>query len=242
MQGVCRMCGQSGEGEPFDKWVKPTFTNYDKLKQGDIICNGCLFWFNEADADLAKIMGKDKPQRMRNYSHFIVAGQWTPLSKAHKRKMLELLGAPKAFPELACIADSGQKHIAFQAKRNPSGQSEGWVQFEENSLWVKPSELKSLIVTAEEMKQGFSEKAIESAEYEGAFIIKFGFARWQSLENVLKISRGTLLFKLALFLSQREDNPLPVEADKPVIEVVRPEPIQPKIKTVVTPKGQMSFL
>lgn len=236
MQGQCRMCGLSGEGELFDKWVKPTFTNYDKLKQGNIICNDCLFWFNEADTNLAKIVGKDKPQRMRNYSHFIVNGQWTPLSKAHKRRMLELLSVPNAFPELAVIADSGQKHIAFQAKRNEAGQSEGWVQFEEAALWVVPNKLKALIAVIEEMKQGFSEGVIESAEYEGAFVIKFGFAKWQRLENVIKQHRGTLLFNLALFLSQREDKAV----EEKVVEKVE---IKPEIKAVVTPpKGQMSFL
>jgi len=236
MQGKCRLCGQSGDGEPFEKWVKPTFTNWDKLKQGDVICNDCLFWFEEQSANLAKIVGKDKPQRMRNYSHFIVAGQWTPLSKAHKRKMLEFLSTPNAFPELACIADSGQKHIAFQSKRNAAGQSEGWVQFEEGALWIVPSKLKRLIATIEEMKQGFSESAIESAEYEGAFIIKFGFAKWQQLEEAIKQYRGTLLFKLALFLSQREEKP--TEETK-VIEVKQPEIKQ---AVVTPPKGQMSFL
>lgn len=236
MQGMCRMCGQLGKGEVFDKWVKPTFTNYDKLKQGSIICNDCLFWFNEADANLAKIVGKDKPQRMRNYSHFIVAGQWTPLSKAHKRKMLELISAPNAFPELAVIADSGQKHIAFQARRNEAGQSEGWLQFEEGALWVVPDKLKALIAVIEEMKQGFSESAIESADYETAFILKFGFAKWQRLEETIKRHRGTLFFNLALFLSKREDKAVEEKAAE-VIE------IKPEIKTVVTPpRGQMSFL
>lgn len=240
MNGQCRTCGQSGEGEAFDKWVRPTFTNYDKLKQGDIICHNCLFWFNERSEQLAKIMGKDKPQVMRNYSHFIVAGQWTPLSKAHKRKMLELLSAPSAFPEMACIADSGQKHIAFQAKRNEAGQSEGWVQFEDNSFWVAPSKLKSLIDTIEEMKQGFSEGAIESAEYEGAFIIKFGFAKWQRLEEVIKQHRGTLLFKLALFLSQREEKPTKEIKSVELIKVVKQ--VETKQVVVTPPKGQMSFL
>lgn len=237
MKGKCRMCGQSSDGEPFNEWVRPTFTNHDKLKQGDIICSNCSFWFEEQSLDLAKIVGKDKPQRMRNYSHFIVAGQWTPLSKAHKRKMLEFLITPNAFPELACIADSGQKHIAFQAKRNAAGQSEGWVQFEEGALWIVPNKLKSLIATIEDMKQGFSEGAIESAEYEGAFIIKFGFAKWQQLEEVIKPYRGTLLFKLALFLSQREEKPT-----EPIKEIKEIKQVEIKKVVVTPPKGQMSFL
>jgi hypothetical protein len=118
VKGICRFCGQTGEGQPFGKWVKPTFTNWDKLVNEDIACNDCLFWFDEASMKLAECVGKPNPQRMRNSPHFIKCGEWTPLSKGNKVKMIELLTTP-SFPELAVIADSGQKHIVFQAMRNP---------------------------------------------------------------------------------------------------------------------------
>jgi hypothetical protein len=38
--------------------------------------------------------------------------------------MLELL-TTFPFPELAAIAESGQKHIIFRAPRNPAGQASG---------------------------------------------------------------------------------------------------------------------
>lgn len=103
---TCRFCGQSDKsGRPFNQWVRPTFTDHDKLKPGNIICDDCLFWFDEKSLELAHVTGKDKPQRMRNYSHFIVNGQWTPLSKGDKAQMKEILLTPP-FPELAAIASS----------------------------------------------------------------------------------------------------------------------------------------
>lgn len=120
----CRFCGGNGEGIQFQDWVKPTFTDRDKLLPGEIVCNACLFWFEEASQELANITGKDKPQRMRNYSHFVVNGEWIPLSKGDKARMVELLTS-EPFPELAAIADSGQKHIVFRARRNPQGSKAG---------------------------------------------------------------------------------------------------------------------
>jgi len=43
MQGQCRFCGQISEGVAFDKWVKSTFTDFDKLQGGEIVCNACCF-------------------------------------------------------------------------------------------------------------------------------------------------------------------------------------------------------
>jgi hypothetical protein len=35
--GKCRFCGSEGEGELFTDWVKPTFTDHDKLKPGETV-------------------------------------------------------------------------------------------------------------------------------------------------------------------------------------------------------------
>lgn len=31
VSGTCRVCGLDGAGVPFDKWVRDTFTDHDKL-------------------------------------------------------------------------------------------------------------------------------------------------------------------------------------------------------------------
>ena len=45
-KGVCRFCGNESAGKDFAGWVKETFTDFDKLREGSIICNDCLFWFD----------------------------------------------------------------------------------------------------------------------------------------------------------------------------------------------------
>jgi hypothetical protein len=204
-QGVCRFCGRSNTGIPFDSWVKDTFTDHDKLLPGEIVCNSCLFWFDERSEDLASRVGKDKPQRMRNYSHFIHRGEWVPLSKGDKGRMRELL-LSDPFPELAVVAESGQKHLVFRAVRNPPDNRAGWVQFEEQRLWVEPAELGSLLETIEELYVIFSKSEIESGDYSMGRIAKFGMERWTRLDIRIRGERGKPLFALAIFLAQRKED------------------------------------
>jgi hypothetical protein len=205
MQGKCKICGQASDGVSFADWVKPTFTDFDKLQSGEIVCNACLFFFEEASLELARRMGKDKPQRMRNYSHFVVNGEWTPLSKGNKDKMRELL-LGDTFPELAAVADSGQKHVVFRAVRNAPNSKAGWVQFEEQRVFVKPDELRGLLEIVEGLYAGFSKGEIESGEYAGWRILQFGLPLWDELESKVKAIRGKPIFSLALFLAQRSDD------------------------------------
>lgn len=203
MEGICRICGQTSSGIQFVDWVRPTFTDWDKLQPGTIICADCQFWFEERSKELACLVGKDKLQRMRNYSHFIVDGQWIPLSKGDKIRMAELLlGIP--FPELAIVADSGQKHIAFRARRNPPESTSGWVQFEENALFVNPGDLCRLLYQIETLYDGgFAKYEIGSSTYNPYRIQRFGITAWYSIEEQLCHARGSLLFRLALFLAQK---------------------------------------
>jgi hypothetical protein len=202
--GRCRICGLSRTGQPFDVWVKPTFTDWDKLQPGEIICDECLAWFDERSEILATRVGKDKPQRMRNYSHFVVEDEWIPLSKGDKARMAEIL-LRDPFPELAAIAESGQKHIIFRAPRNPPGSKAGWVQLEEKSLYVEPDRLRVLLGLIEALYAGFSKAEIETARYKGYRVVKFGYQQWDELERQVRSHRGSLLFHLALFLVQKGD-------------------------------------
>lgn len=204
MTDICRFCGQPGEGQPFAKWVKPTFTDHDKLQPGNIVCHDCLFWFEESSQELARIAGKDKPQRMRNYSHFIIKGQWVPLSKGDKPRMIDLL-LGHSFPELAAIAESGQKHIVFRARRNPQGSQAGWVQFEEQSLWVEPDDLRFWLGLVGPMLGVFSKKEIKSGNYLPHRVLEFGFDQWQANEAKIKSQRGSLFFDLIIFLAQKKE-------------------------------------
>lgn len=203
---TCRICGNPGGGQDFDAWVPKTFTNWDLLFPGEVICDACAFWFAQRSEELARRTGKEKLQRMQNYSHFVKAGEWIPLGKGDKARMQELLLAPP-FPEMAAITTSGQKHIAFRARRrlNPPGATAGWVQFEEHSLWVEPEKLRALLDIIEELYTVFSKSEIETGQYNQYRIQSFGMERWMELEDKIGPIRKTLLFALALFLAQRKE-------------------------------------
>lgn len=77
IDGVCRLCGEEGTGQPWVAWIKDTFTDADKLTPGSIICHACLFcvdddsvvlteraqrvWRTEADAIAAN------PERVKKW-------------------------------------------------------------------------------------------------------------------------------------------------------------------------------
>lgn len=192
--GMCRTCGDPGRGIRFSDWVKDGFTNHDLLRTGDIVCHACLFCFDDRSLALQQITGKEKPQKFRNYSHFVVDGKWIALSKADKATMRGLLARS---PSVAIIADSGQKHLAFRARP-------GWWQFEEFCFlpcWDKVSEL--FLPIEQLINGGFSKGEIESGDYALYRIHKFGMARWHSLTQPLLAIRKTIYFQLALFLSQK---------------------------------------
>jgi hypothetical protein len=194
LNGACRTCGQDGYGLEFREWVRPTFTDWDKLHSGKIICQPCQFCFEDHNPALDARLGKPR-QRMRNYSHFVLDGEWYPLSKGQKPAMVELL---LRSPEVAIIADSGQKHIIFRARV-------GWWQFEEYAIKPEPVLLHSLITRIIPMLAIFSKAEIGTANYIASRISQWGVKRWQSDEDFLRQHRGSKLFELGLFLSTKEE-------------------------------------
>ncbi len=121
--GKCCLCGMDSYGIGFSDWARATFMDFDKLKAGAIICSACQFCSEDGSALLQEKLGRGKPQRMRNYSHFVIGTDWHVYHKGQKR---EILVALHREPKIAVIALSGQKHILFRARP-------GWWQIEEQS-------------------------------------------------------------------------------------------------------------
>lgn len=191
--GQCRVCGADGVGLLFHKWARPTFTDWDKLVPGSILCHACQFAFEEQSTILTERVGKDGPQRMRNYSHFVVGGEWIPLSKAQKAEMADIL-LNRAW-QFAIVANSGQKHIIFRALP-------GAIQFEEQRI-ADIGALAGLLATVEALYTTFSKSEIETGEYAQHRIVRYGVMEWADLERVLRPVRQTALFELAVFLAQK---------------------------------------
>jgi hypothetical protein len=195
--GRCRTCGVLGSGLPFTGWVRDTFTDWDKIGSGEIICQACQFCFTDQNEALAKKLDKPAPQRMRNYSHFVRRGEWVPLSKADKPRMRELLLSPL---DLAVIALSGQKHIIFRGKP-------GWWQFEERSLRAFPGPLGQALAIVEDLYDGgFNKSEIETGRYSQKRILDFGLDHWRRAEAFIRPMRGSARLALAIFLASRSDS------------------------------------
>lgn len=191
------MCGGEGTGLAFETWVRATFTDHDKLLPGEIICQACQFCCDESSSLLQNLAQKDKPQRMRNYSHFVVEGKWIPLSKGDKARMTELLCQN---PEVAVIALSGQKHLIFRAPA-------GWWLFEEQQLPPAPDLLARLLIPITALYTAGATKAeIGRGIYTQRAISRIGIPHFQALEAQCKRYRSGTLFELAVFLAQREES------------------------------------
>lgn len=195
IRSVCALCGESGTGILFKDWVKNTFMDFDKLKSGTIICHACQFCASDSSILLRDKLHRDKPQRMRNYSHLVVHGSW---SAYHKGQKLEILDALRSVPAIACIALSGQKHILFRARP-------GWWQIEEQSVVPFPALLDQLLTHVQSLASGFSKTEVESGNYRQHRIQKYGLAAWKHDEDQIRPYRNSLPLQLAVWLAQKEE-------------------------------------
>ena len=197
ISGRCFLCGGTMEcGRP--AVLPKTFMDYDKARcpEATHICAACWFSMDDRNGPLTECTGKDKPQRMRNYSHFVLRGEWLPMSKGDKRGMYAVL---LQGPELAVIAVSGQKHLIFRA------QPGRW-QVEEQSMVPDVAGLEALMAPLQALYDGgFGKSEIESGRYSLHRILSFGDDRWHVLEAALRPARGSALFELAVFLLQKSE-------------------------------------
>lgn len=201
----CWLCGESiKSGIDRDLVIADTFVDRDKCKNpaGKFICSGCAFCFSEK----LILPEYQKPQKFRTFSHFVVMGKWYYFTKAQKDEMRRILFDPPAGEWLAVISDSGKKHLAFRAPVN-YGKHGCLVQFEENRIAYEPKLLPSYCQTIETLMQaGFSKSEIETGNYNQSKILKSGLPFWKARENLIRKWRGSLSFKLALFLTQKSEH------------------------------------
>lgn len=195
--GSCYLCGGSVY-DPSPVAFPSTFMDYDKARCSDslYLCQACLFSMEERSELLASLVGKDKLQRMRNYSHFVLNGQWYPLSKADKTRMYDLL---LQCPELSVIAVSGQKHLIFRAQP-------GMWQIEEAAVQPELGLLQDLTRRVVPLySNGFKKSEIRTGEYKTYRVKKYGVDRWYHDDMPLREWRGSPYLELAVFLAQKGD-------------------------------------
>lgn len=198
--GVCRLCGLDAIGEPWAAWVKDTFTDHDKIQPGTIICHACLACVDDHSAVLQARTGRDKPQRMRNYSHLVTrSGRWIPAMKNQKRAIAAALLDRSDPPVVAVISLTGQKHLILRARV-------GWWQIEESALAPQPDALARMLEPITALYTlGATKQAIETGQYSTAWLRKVDLQQWAACEQAIRPVRGSLLFQLAVWLTQKPE-------------------------------------
>jgi hypothetical protein len=203
-EGKCYLCGGVAYSPSLLKDViKPTFTDFD-IARGNMeagVCCGCVFTMDESSEWLRELRGKEKPQRTRNYSLFVLNGKLHVFSKAEKDEMCDiLLGG--IMPEVAIIGTSGQKHLAFKALANSAGQRAGWLQFEEQRAWLELDEFAGVHEQIQVLYDlRCSKAAISTGNYNLSYLKSTEeIAAWIDAENAVKPYRGSVVFELSVYL------------------------------------------
>lgn len=208
----CYLCGGPAfDPQPITRLLKSTFTDYN-VARGDAgagICAACAWWMQDKNTDLQTLLGRDKPQKARNYSLFLApdgageAKRTHVLSKAQKREMASLLLSEQGIPDVAVIAVSGQKHLVFKARVNPPGQRAGWVLYEEQHLWLDRLQFGELFDAVQALyRSGYSKEAIETGRY--TFYPDSDRTVWRMYEPLVRARRGSIELSLAVYLAQMD--------------------------------------
>lgn len=202
--GQCWLCGGTAyEAVTVAEWMKPTFNDAPSARgrAEDGVCVACVWATQFQSEELQRKVGKEKLQNFRTYSHFVAGGQWHALTKAQKREMTALLLDEHGLPEVAIVAESGQKHLTFKARTNPPGQSAGWILFEATHIWLEQAAFRALLDHIQALYNArYSKDAILSGSYK--FYPDSDLALWRLHETAIKALRGQPTFTLAVYLAQ----------------------------------------
>jgi hypothetical protein len=102
-------------------------------------------------------------------------------------------------PEVAVVAVSGQKHLAFRC-------APGWWQIEDATVAPFPRELATMLDPVEGLyNAAISKTEIETGRYIQHRIITAGVKFWDERERIIAPLRGSIKLQLALFLAQRKE-------------------------------------
>jgi hypothetical protein len=201
---LCRVCRYKSLGTPFVEWDRPGFTGRDYLAEsGEIICDACAFCFSEASEELRRLTKRERPQKMRNYSHIVAGGVWHPLDKGRNREVRDFLLSHQGLPELAIVTETAQKHIIFRGRTNVMGADMGWVQFEETLLWVEQTQMRHAVSLVEALRDlGFSKQEILTGNYQPDRIRRV-FNEWLVLDTQTKPHRNVGTWSLVVYIAQK---------------------------------------
>lgn len=195
-KGICRITGKYSKGILFEKWIGENFTDFGSLYPGDIISNEAIFCFSDENEFLRKKLGRTERTRFRNYSHFVVDGEWLVFTKSQKQEMYRIL--VERNPIIVVISDSGQRHLLFRYRY-------GFWQFEFQHIKPNKSRLQWLVGLINRLlDMGFSKSEILSSCYSAGKKIE-DVKNLEKIESHISSFRGSKLFELAVWFSVKQN-------------------------------------
>lgn len=204
----CWLCGApTADGVPWKKWQSAKFTDQNKCSapESDCVCPACVW-----ACSWVRPLGYPAPEagkrgvNLRLFSHLLDARGYQYFNKAAKPSILSWLRGPHEGDWLACIADSGQKHLIPWTPINPPGLQPGYgvVYFEQRQLQLGNWALVDAMV--ELLTLGTTKAEVETGSYSAR---SWGVVRneLRRFESSFASLRGGAWFSLALWLSQRNE-------------------------------------
>lgn len=220
----CYLCGiASFDCVPRKKSILETFNGGADAKCGRSkwVCVPCV-WSMKARADERLKVGElspgGKPKRapwIRIFSILASDGPSGPkslfFSKAEKRELREAIlklmdGNPSSWG--LCLADSGQKQLAWRTPVNNHCGS-GMIRFEEQLIRVHWARLWSLVDQINSLREVFTLDEITTGNYSIARVTKNAqsLELFEGGEEIIRPLRGGPFLQLAVWLSlPRKDN------------------------------------
>ena len=205
---TCYLCGaQVAEADavPALDRIGATWTAHDlaAAPASPYLCRACHFCLQEKSDARPDISAKFT---FRAYSHFVTPTRWEVIRLSEKRRLLAPLLDPPQEPWGLAISTSptSAPHILpFTPVNNPAGAPEWRVNFGGEIVSATPGALAALLQPVEALYGlGFSKAEILSGNYYVARVAR-NMEVFRATEPQLAAWRGTGLFELAVFLSQK---------------------------------------
>ena len=196
----CFFCGgPCGENNSVWSYLKDTFTNWRNVlyPNSEWICDGCPMVLNEK-ADL----GKEKLQKIRNYSWVVTSTQAVFATK--DKAGIQLLKGnclkPPDPPFSICLAVSGQKHLLYNTPVNQDSVKIK-VQLETEQVIYTPDELSNRISLFDKLISLVGQKSLCSKPTTGQVIRVYEAHQDETLIQEWDQVYGQPLSRLAAFLT-----------------------------------------
>ena len=202
----CFFCGgPTDDHTPKEQAIRKTFTAFDRVAQGDYVCDGCLVAFDE-DATITLVDGTVREhQRIRNYSWIITPDKALAATKTHKQELREFLLSPsRDTPYVVSISDSGQAHFLYLTRPTIARET-ARAYLDGVAIVYRVDELRRLIDLCAELIEVFGKKRVTESLSVSALAAKLGAIedadRISELWNEWDRMRHKAAAKLALWLS-----------------------------------------